>query len=86
MRKITLEILLLRGSLGISLKPELARGYVQQCSASAQGFVGEHVGNPNFKWSPVPREAAHGRSCLGERLRRAGPGPSPPAPLGRWAD
>jgi len=77
MRKIPLEILLLRGSSGILLEPELAWGSAQQRDASARGFVGEHMGNPDFKGSSVPGEAARGR---------AGPGPSPPAAPGRRAE
>lgn len=56
-------------------------------NASAWEFMGKHVGNPKFKWTPESRAAAQGRNSLGERLLgRAGPYPSPPAPPGRQAD
>ena len=51
-------------------------------SVSAWGFVGEHVGNPNFKWSPVPREAAQGRSWESGSLGEQVPVPAHPHPQG----
>lgn len=82
-----LEILLLHGSLGISLEPESAWIYVQQREASAWGFLGSTWETPTLNGSPMPREAAWDRSCPAERLvQRAGPGPSPPTAAGQQAE
>lgn len=59
--KSPLEILLPQKSLGISLEPKLARGYMQQCGPSAQRLWGSTWETPTLNGVPCP-----------ERLLRAG--------------